>query len=764
MFSHPTTKPFTWALFLTGVLGALLSGCVGSPVANSAEERSTPDANHQTVERWVFVRVDSTQAAVAHLLEADSSAHAWLIGQRAIARAMMHAHHPGFDAHVAGMRTAGERASNWSAALQAMAMVNSRDPDQLATAGHLLDSLGALADGDTVLIRDILLTRLRIHAQRQEPGKADSLLDANMGWVASDSLVLSEATSIRGTAHLDSGNPAYAALLFERADQFGASSGPTRASGMNWLNLGYARTELGDYAETARCAKRADSLFILIGDHRDRISALDMLGYAYWGVLAPGTEVALWKKAVELADSLGEEQKGALAHMNLARFYVGCDTACALAIGAEPGTGAGTAMTHARIAQRVAVEQRNEVLYGQSLKIETGILNRKGEFAKAIDVGREALPLFERANNHQWICAMLIDIASNQLSLKDWRSAEASLERALGMATLHGFGNLRMLALYRLQHVMKQQGRYAEALATLERYHAVQDSIQGIAVTDKLAQLDLRHKFEQRVVEDSLEHVAALKMEKQRAMDERKAERGRSRTFLIGGVLTFVGLLAITLTERKRRRERFAKEAAQLEARALRAQMDPHFIGNTLHAVNSYLLSNDPATASTMLSRFAKWIRSTLESSRHEEIPLRDDIEAMRTYLALEQARTRAKFNYRIDVPEDDELLRTRIPPMLVQPFLENAIQHGVLPKEGIGHIVLHIVDKSDHLLIAVEDDGIGRHCAKEQVHSSQKTSLSTTITRERLQLLGERTGRPGAVRVIDLEQGTRVELEVPVA
>jgi len=100
----------------------------------------------------------------------------------------------------------------------------------------------------------------------------------------------------------------------------------------------------------------------------------------------------------------------------------------------------------------------------------------------------------------------------------------------------------------------------------------------------------------------------------------------------------------------------------------------------------------------------------------------------------------------------------------LVQPMLENAIQHGMLPKDGVGHIRLTVQDKDDHLLIAVEDDGVGRRSkSAERTGVEGRTSLSTAITRERLQLLSERTGKRAEVRVIDLAQGTRVEIELPV-
>src|SRR5690606_9656283 len=206
----------------------------------------------------------------------------------------------------------------------------------------------------------------------------------------------------------------------------------------------------GDYAQGAQCALKADSLFHLIGDPRDRISALDVLAYTYWGVLAPGTELALWQEAVHLADSLGEDHKGALVRLNMARFFVSCDSAWAAAVGLPHGQQFDSAMAMVRLAQRVAHQRQNAILYGQSLKIEAGIHNRRGELAAAIEASRRALPLFEQAGNVEWTCIALVDIASCQIALEEWTTARRTLEQAYALAERHGYGNLRMLILNRL--------------------------------------------------------------------------------------------------------------------------------------------------------------------------------------------------------------------------------------------------------------------------------------------------------------------------
>ena len=223
--------------------------------------------------------------------------------------------------------------------------------------------------------------------------------------------------------------------------------------------------------------------------------------------------------------------------------------------------------------------------------------------------------------------------------------------------------------------------------------------------------------------------------------------------------------------EMQHRTEHFEKEAARLEIQALRSQMNPHFIFNALNSIQSFVERNDPDRAGIFLSRFARLMRLVLENSRHAEVPLRSDLEALELYLNLEQARTNDRFSYHIHVDPAIDPDLVLVPPLVAQPFVENAIWHGMAGRTDRGHIALHVRLEGDDLRFVVEDDGQGRAAAGGRDRSpgvdepalAKKTSLGTAITRARLDLVGRQKGRPAGFTYTDLPQGTRVVLTLPL-
>jgi LytS/YehU family sensor histidine kinase len=218
--------------------------------------------------------------------------------------------------------------------------------------------------------------------------------------------------------------------------------------------------------------------------------------------------------------------------------------------------------------------------------------------------------------------------------------------------------------------------------------------------------------------------------------------------------------------DRKRRRERFEKEAATLETQALRSQMNPHFIFNALNSINAFVQRNDQDSASSFLGKFARVMRLVLENSRHAEVPLKDDLEALRGYLELECIRMGRKFDFTITVDPSLDPEDVLVPPLVVQPFVENAIWHGMAGKEGGGHINLHVAKHDGQLRWTIEDDGAGRHAPKfppAEGTPTKKTSLGTAITRARLDLVQKQHGGKAGFHYTDLPQGTRVEVDMPL-
>ncbi|MEZ4738582.1 MAG: two-component regulator propeller domain-containing protein [Flavobacteriales bacterium] len=210
---------------------------------------------------------------------------------------------------------------------------------------------------------------------------------------------------------------------------------------------------------------------------------------------------------------------------------------------------------------------------------------------------------------------------------------------------------------------------------------------------------------------------------------------------------------------------------AEVELTALRAQMNPHFLFNSLNSIRHHLLNSDTEAADRYLSKFSRLIRLILDHSDQRVVPLADELQALRLYLELEAARFDDKFTFHISVDPSIGTDTAMIPPMLIQPYLENAVWHGLMQKEEGGSIDLRITREDPALRVVVEDDGIGRMRANELNSRSALKSRSRgmSITQQRMEMIARRQGTNCQVRVEDLiladgsPGGTRVTLFIPL-
>ena len=212
------------------------------------------------------------------------------------------------------------------------------------------------------------------------------------------------------------------------------------------------------------------------------------------------------------------------------------------------------------------------------------------------------------------------------------------------------------------------------------------------------------------------------------------------------------------------------KQMADLESSALRAQMNPHFIFNSLNAIQGYIAEGDKALANRYLSQFSKLIRIALQHSQVSKVPLEDDLNSLKHYLELEQLRFKDNFDYKINVQENLDFSEIDIPPMLVQPFVENAIIHGLTKKESKGLIELDFQKENGFLWVTIADNGIGIEVSKKQKleQLSSHKSVGMSVTERRLNMLKGVKGT-GKVSVKELKDkkgnaiGTQVVLQIPL-
>ena len=217
---------------------------------------------------------------------------------------------------------------------------------------------------------------------------------------------------------------------------------------------------------------------------------------------------------------------------------------------------------------------------------------------------------------------------------------------------------------------------------------------------------------------------------------------------------------------------RFQRRITEMEMTALRAQMNPHFLFNVLMSINRFMLENDAKSAAVYLARFSRLIRLVLENSKSEKVTLGKEVEALTLYMEMEALRFKEKVSYHIDIAPEVDMQYIQIPPLLFQPFVENAIWHGLMHKDKGGTVRIRIDQPNENLLhVEIEDDGIGRRQAAELKSKSaaRHKSFGMKLTKDRLRIINHLYQMDNRVQVIDLTDasgepcGTKVILEIPV-
>jgi len=213
----------------------------------------------------------------------------------------------------------------------------------------------------------------------------------------------------------------------------------------------------------------------------------------------------------------------------------------------------------------------------------------------------------------------------------------------------------------------------------------------------------------------------------------------------------------------------FRKQLMDMEMTALRSQMNPHFIFNSLNSINRYVMQNDRLTASEYIAKFGKLIRNVLDNSTSRQITLEQELSTLELYIQLEKLRFENKFDYKIITDGVDASVK--IPPMLIQPFVENSIWHGLMQKNEKGSVVVSAAMKMDNLLeLIIEDDGIGRKKAEElKSKTAVHKSHGMKVTTDRIKIINELYEQKNKVEVVDLFDkngnacGTKVILLIPI-
>jgi len=431
--------------------------------------------------------------------------------------------------------------------------------------------------------------------------------------------------------------------------------------------------------------------------------------------------------------------------------------------------------------QAESIEKR-PYLKAMIYNVLSSLYNEKGDYEKTNEYLKKSLPIFEDMGDQIRIIATKQNIGNNSMYLGEYDLAVQQLKEVETLLSKEKHPNLANLEVnYRvLSEVYKKKLDYKNALHYLNKETVVRDSVLGIEKKTAISNIEIKYETEKarREKETAEQQVVITKLESQKNRNLFIGSLVVAGLLLLASVFYFSRLKAkkkaeLITIELKETQKRLAieKQYKDSELKALKAQMNPHFIFNALNSIQDYIVLNQKNLASDYLGKFADLIRNYLHFSDTGFISIPDEVHNLNLYLELEKLRFEEQLEYTFEVNDAANSEMIKIPTMLIQPYIENALKHGLLHKRDNRKLSISISKFSDKIVeCVIEDNGIGREKSKKinQKRESQHKPFALKATTERLDLLNYGRDKKIGVAFIDLKEndiatGTKVMLKIPI-
>jgi tetratricopeptide (TPR) repeat protein len=422
--------------------------------------------------------------------------------------------------------------------------------------------------------------------------------------------------------------------------------------------------------------------------------------------------------------------------------------------------------------------------YSRALKISEEINDKRSISSALGNIGRvyaadsnykqamnnfnSVLKQSEKMGNQAEVAKYVYNIGQVYLDEKKYKTAEKYITKSVKLADSISYKNVENEGNERLSELYAHTGQWEKAYESYRKYTASKDSLVNEDKSKQIGKLEAKYEYDKQL---TLQQADA---EKNRALAEAASKKQKVIIFLIAAIAISITLIALLIFRlwRTTRKEKLnvEKQKIAMELKALRAQMNPHFIFNAINSIQHFILNNDSKAAHRHLTKFSQLIRKVLENSRFESISLAEEIRMLELYLELESLRFSSKFNYRISIESTIDSENVLISPLIIQPFVENAIWHGLMHlKERQGELLIGFEKINGSLKCTINDNGIGRKRSMELKKGTMHESMGLSIAKERLQIVNMLNKAKTSVNLIDkmntdgTPSGTIVELFMPV-
>lgn len=388
------------------------------------------------------------------------------------------------------------------------------------------------------------------------------------------------------------------------------------------------------------------------------------------------------------------------------------------------------------------------------------VLNEQKRYDDEINLRKQAIEYNTESKDFEEVAKDKVAISKTLEVKGDLSAALTEAEEAATLADSLNSPQQQANAYLALADLYEKNNKNGQALTAYKKYsHAVSKKEQQ-AETRLLEKSELIKK--QKDIEELTKNVSISQREETIA-----SQTVFRQQLIIYGLIVLILIVGIAsyFTYRSAQASKIANQLLALKS--LRSQMNPHFIFNALNSVNHFVAQQDERTANKFLSEFSQLMRLVLENSQEDFIPLYKEQEILTLYLKLEHYRFRDKFDYEINIDENIAAESVEVPPMLIQPYIENAVWHGLRYKESKGKLVLNISQNDGFLVVEITDDGIGRKKSAELKTTNQRKHNSTGLKniQERLLIINKVYKTNYRVNIDDLVDGsgTRVCIYLPL-
>lgn len=408
---------------------------------------------------------------------------------------------------------------------------------------------------------------------------------------------------------------------------------------------------------------------------------------------------------------------------------------------------------------------------GKAHMLLGNVFREKAQYNEALRYYNQALVYFESVANRSEIASVYHLVGTVFEKQGKYANALNYLNRSVAIRSEFGYQGDIYPSYRAIAEVYKKTGNLKLAYRYLEMYSNFSDSSKIIEVSSKVAEISELYRAEQRERLIAIQADSIELNRKERDLTTVQLEntelRNNFQFYIIIGFLLLLIFGAIIIYSRWKQRDILQQQKeAEMNQVLLRSQMNPHFVFNAMSVIQSYIYENDTKNSTKFLVNFSKLMRLILENSSKEFIPLSTEIDILTKYLDTQKLRFGDRFEYSVEVKDEFLELGVVIPPMITQPFIENALEHGQLHTIEGGFIHVRISRDEDLLHITIEDNGIGRKGSENNKKSKAHKSMAMKITQDRIDNLSYKYRIQGRMEIEDynkdLQTGTLVNIYLP--